>query len=119
MKLLMFALVFFTVAAKAQIISLEEQVKIELQKRGLEYEEVKEALFLRGYDIENTEDLSSAQIEDIRNIITFLSNQKVLDRESEDRERQIDSLDLLDGSKITEAAELNPVDSPRTEEVIV
>lgn len=73
---LIIACLFLTQSMYSQIISLEEQVRIELEKRGLEYEEVKQALFLRGYDIENTRELSAAQIEDIRNIITFLSNQK-------------------------------------------
>ena len=115
----MFALVFLTGVSQAQIISLEEQVKIELQKRGLEYEEVKEALFLRGYDLENTEDLSSAQVEDIRNIITFLTNQKALERESEDQIRQIDSLPSLDGVDSRAEAELYPIDSLGFNEEVV
>ncbi|MDG2450020.1 MAG: SLBB domain-containing protein, partial [Saprospiraceae bacterium] len=60
----------------AQIISLQDQLTTELDKHGLEYQEVREALFVRGYDIETMTELTPDQVDDIQEIIQFLIAQK-------------------------------------------
>ncbi len=67
---------FCTISISAQIISLQDQLTTELEKHGLEYQEVREALFIRGYDIENMTVLTPDQVEDIKEIMQFLIAQK-------------------------------------------
>ena len=76
---LSFLFLFCFILLSAQIITLQEQLTAELEKHGLEYQEVKEALFIRGYDIENMTEVSPDQAEDIRDIIEFLITQKKLE----------------------------------------
>ena len=79
--------ILFTISLSAQILSLQDQLEIELDKYGLDYLEVQEALFIRGYDIENMTEVSPGQAEDIRSIIQFLIDQK-----AKEVRRQIDTI---------------------------
>jgi protein involved in polysaccharide export with SLBB domain len=67
---------FFSQNLFSQILSLQDQLTTELEKHGLEYQEVREALFIRGYDIENMTELNPDQVDDIREIMQFLIAQK-------------------------------------------
>ena len=66
----------FSPNLSSQILSLQDQLTTELEKHGLEYQEVREALFIRGYDIENMTELTPDQVDDIREIMQFLIAQK-------------------------------------------
>ena len=82
LKYCLFRITFFLILflsclrLSAQIISLQDQLTTELDKHGLEYQEVREALFVRGYDIETMTELTPDQVDDIREIIQFLIAQK-------------------------------------------
>jgi len=87
----------------AQIITLQDQLKVELEKNGLEYNEVRDALFLRGYDIENMTSITPSQQEDIRDVIELLIDQKR-------REELLDQkLETIQDTTSTDTSEIDNV----------
>ncbi len=97
------------VALKAQLPEFSDaQIKAELKERNLSEEEVTQALNDRGYDINNLENLTQAELLEIKSIIEELSAQQSIDapQENETSIKNLKETDSVQDTLIPEVEEI-------------